>query len=83
MKVHTLKTWSEYFTDILNGTKTFEVRKNDRDFKIGDILQLEEWNQETGSFTSRHCSREVVYVLDGGQFGVEKGYVVMGLKEVS
>jgi hypothetical protein len=83
MKVHTLKTWPEYFTHIVNGIKTFEVRKNDRDFKVGDILRLEEWNPETGLFTSRYCTKEVIYLLNGGQFGIKKGYVVMGLQDVS
>ena len=34
-KTHDLKTWPEYFAEIANGNKTFELRKNDRDFESG------------------------------------------------
>ena len=40
MDVHYLKIKPEYYKDIDRGLKTFELRKNDRDFKVGDILML-------------------------------------------
>lgn len=44
--VHELKTWPYYFEEVWNGTKTFEVRKNDRDFRVGDTLILQEYDHE-------------------------------------
>jgi len=41
--VHDLKTWPLYFAAVSSGKKTFEIRKNDRDFKVGDILILKEF----------------------------------------
>ncbi|WP_339011306.1 DUF3850 domain-containing protein [Lactococcus garvieae] len=40
MKVHELKLDVKYFDEVKNDTKNFEIRKNDRDFKVGDILIL-------------------------------------------
>lgn len=40
MKTHELKLDVKYFDKVKNGTKNFEIRKNDRDFKVGDILIL-------------------------------------------
>ncbi|KXT63177.1 DUF3850 domain-containing protein [Lactococcus sp. DD01] len=40
MKTHELKLDVKYFDEVKNGTKNFEIRKNDRDFKVGDILIL-------------------------------------------
>lgn len=40
MKIHELKLDTEYFDDVKSGLKTFEIRKNDRDFKVGDVLAL-------------------------------------------
>lgn len=78
MKVHNLKTWSIYLRDIANGVKNFEVRRNDRDFKEGDILNLKEWNETTG-YTGNIIQKRVTYILHGGAFGIEEGFVVMGL----
>ena len=38
IKLHILKIKREYFNDILRGRKTFELRKNDRDFKVGEYV---------------------------------------------
>jgi ASC-1-like (ASCH) protein len=77
--IHELKTWNEYFEEVFMGHKTFEVRKADRPFAKGDTLILKEWNPKTEQYTGREMARTVSYVLDGGQLGVEKGFVVMAI----
>jgi hypothetical protein len=77
---HVLKTWPQYFSRILSHEKTFEVRQNDRDFQAGDFLDLREWCPETKEFTGHTALVTVSYVLHGGQFGIEAGYCVLGLK---
>ena len=42
-KTHELKVWSEFYDKISSKSKQFEVRKNDRDFKVGDTLILREF----------------------------------------
>lgn len=79
---HELKTWPEYFNEVIMNRKPFEVRKNDRNFSVGDWLYLREFDPLYGEYTGNNAVREVTYVLNGGQFGIESGYVVMGLKEV-
>lgn len=44
MREHELKTWPKYFERVRNGTKTFEVRNNDRDFQTGDTVILKEFD---------------------------------------
>ncbi len=46
--IHELKTWSAYFNEVFMGHKTFEVRKADRDFKVGDKLILIEGDIKEG-----------------------------------
>ncbi|GAB2021708.1 hypothetical protein RyT2_07820 [Pseudolactococcus yaeyamensis] len=43
MAIHRLKLHSDYFEAVKNGIKTFEIRKNDRGFKVGDTLILHLW----------------------------------------
>jgi ASC-1-like (ASCH) protein len=82
MKTHYLKTWPPYFERIKNGQKTFEVRKNDRDFQVGDTAILNEFNPKTQEFTGDEVIRIITYVLHGGQFGIESGFCVFGLSNV-
>lgn len=41
---HDLKIWPQYFCRVQDGSKTFEVRKNDRGFQPGDTVVLREWD---------------------------------------
>ncbi len=84
MKIHELKTWPDYFFRVFAGQKKFEVRKNDRDFQIGDTLLLKEYDPVKDEYTGREALREVSYILHGtGEFGIEHGYCVMSLKHQS
>lgn len=91
MQTHILKTEARYWDAAKRGQKTFEVRKNDRAFQTGDILELAKWNNEKpyGYITEDGHSDypgnalklrfRITYLLQGGQFGIEPGYCVLGL----
>jgi len=78
-----VKVWPKYFGDIISGKKPFEVRKDDRGYSVGKWLLLQEWEpifHETGGYTGRDCTCEITYKLEGGQFGIEAGYCVLGIR---
>lgn len=77
--IHELKILPEYFDAICLGHKTFEIRKNDRNFHVGDWLLLKEWNPETG-YTGYEILRYVSYILYDWQAGLKDGYCIMALK---
>lgn len=76
---HELKTWPEYFSPVSWGLKTFEIRNNDRNFMIDDILHLREYKPETEVYTGREIKVIVTYVLRGGEFGLMDGFVCLGI----
>ncbi|WP_234733417.1 ASCH/PUA domain-containing protein [Tellurirhabdus bombi] len=79
-KTHLLKTLPKYFDEIALGWKPFEVRKNDRNFQLGDYLILAKWNPDQNQYEDDEwLIKEVCYLLPGGQFGIEEGYCVLGL----
>lgn len=61
---HDLKIWPQYFEEVLIGNKKFELRSNDRGYKVGDILMLREWIPEDEKYTGRWCRAVVTYILD-------------------
>jgi hypothetical protein len=89
---HVLKTHARYFDAVADGRKTFEVRKNDRAFQTGDILELVKVENDhphayiapPGEHWSRkHTIRKrITYLLQGGQFGIEPGFCVLGLGDL-
>jgi hypothetical protein len=85
--IHYLKTWPAEYEAMMLGLKTFELRKNDRQFRVGDILSSQEYDPSLGPpegarFTGRSLSRRVIYILAGGKFGLHDDLVVMSLGPV-
>lgn len=78
-RVHKLKTWPVHFRDVKEGIKDFEVRKDDRDYQIGDYLWLYEYDPELQEYSGSSYGCRIKYMLKGGQFGIQEGYVVLGL----
>ncbi len=73
---HHLKTETEYYQDIEKGLKKFELRKNDRDFKVHDFLYLDE--TVDAKYTGRTLPpMEIKYILTGGKFGLQDGYCIL------
>lgn len=81
-RVHPLKVWPESFDDLLAERKTFEVRRDDRDYRVGDILYLMEWNPRTKSYTDRRIFRRVTFLAGLEKIGCP-GFVAMQLEHWS
>ena len=84
-KVHTLKILEKYADEVYKGTKTFEVRKNDRDFKSGDFVRFTVLTND-GARAMMHPLSEIkfgiMYVLDGFE-GLAPGYVAFSIYPVT
>jgi len=53
LKIHELKLDVKYFDDVKSGKKNFEIRNNDRDFQIGDILELKAFKDGKYAFRNK------------------------------
>jgi hypothetical protein len=49
--IHEVKILPKYFEEVQSGAKTFEYRKDDRGYKVGDIIRLMEYQPESGNYT--------------------------------
>ena len=82
MKLHELKIKEEYFNAILRGEKTFELRKNDRDYEVGDLIHfiktdgLEYFNHSKDTY-------RIIYILKNvPEYGLKKDYCILAIKKL-
>jgi hypothetical protein len=78
---HELKIPPKNYRDVRWGDKSFELGKNDRDYKIGDTIILREWDG-TNYTNSPPIQKFIAYILTSEEvgFGMEDGYCILGLE---
>lgn len=68
-----------YFEAVRNGSKTFEIRKDEDGFEVGDHIILCEWSGT--AYTGFTLEAEVTYILrDAEQYGLMPGFCILGIK---
>jgi hypothetical protein len=67
MAHHTCRSWCHLFEPILTGAKTHDLRIDDRNYQVGDVLQLQEYDITSGSYTGRELNALVTYITGRGE----------------
>lgn len=78
-KTHIIRLAAMYFDDVASGKKSFELRKNDRGYKEGDVLELMEFKD--GRNTGREIKADIIYMLEDYS-GLEEGFCILGIKVI-
>ena len=79
---HKIKILPKYYNQIFirpgEGCKRFELRKDDRDYQVGDTVTLQEWDPEQG-YTGNEITVGIIYVLRNcPEYGLMDGYCIFG-----
>lgn len=77
--IHQVKCVSPHFDDVREGLKTAELRKDDRDYRVGDTLRQLEY--EAGEYTGRFIEHIITHKLTGGPW-LADGYCMLSLGRV-
>lgn len=86
IRTHRLKVFAKYADAVLNGTKTFEVRKNDRGYEVGDKIVFDVVTNEgyaVGEAARHPLNGEdyrIDYILDGFE-GLAQKYVALAISK--
>jgi hypothetical protein len=78
--IHKLKIRPEFFEAVLQDQKRVEIRKDDRGFKVGHYLLLQEWDPEQESYTGREVVRRITHIMKGFE-GLQPRYVALSLAD--
>lgn len=63
MAIHEVKSWPYLFEAAVTGLKTHDIRNlGERDYRAGDTLVLQEFDQTKGAYTGRECSFVITYI---------------------
>lgn len=60
---HDLKVWPEFYPAMSERTKNFEIRKNDRDYRVGDRTTLRLWDPETNLYSGPQLQRTITHIM--------------------
>lgn len=81
-KTHELKTWPEPFHAIWHGSKKHEIRKNDRQYQVGDEVLLREFDPDTGIYWGRKILAAITYLTPGGLWGLPEDICVFSIEVI-
>lgn len=79
VNTHHLKCWPEYFDAVYHNIKSFEVRRNDRNYQVGDILVLQEYDPDVDEYTGRETRLRATYILRNYE-SINPDYIVIAIK---
>lgn len=91
MKLHELKILHEHLIDISIGKKTFELRKNDRDYQVGDLIRFIDVREDDSTANKNQIEPNIdentlyriTYVLKGvEQYGIDTDYCILAIKKL-
>lgn len=82
-RLHHIRLQENFADSVLCGEKSFELRRNDRGYQKGDLIEFEVVNSvgvpvEDHELNSRRY--KITYVLSG--WGMQDGFVALAIREV-
>lgn len=77
-KIIELKIKPEYFVAVMQGNKTAELRLNDRDYQVNDIMILREFDGT--KYTGHSVCAKITHILTNCGFGLQDGYAMLSFK---
>ena len=88
MKLHELKIKQEYLIDVALGNKTFELRYNDRDYQVGDLIRFIDisvgyTSNDVEPYIDENTLYRITYVLKNVEkYGLDKDYCILAIKKL-
>ena len=90
MKLHELKIKHEYLVEVATGVKTFVLRKNDRNYQVGDLIHfvdIKDTKQndkcDCDIYIDKNTLYKITYILkDVPQYGLDKDYCILAIKKM-
>lgn len=76
-KTHEVKIWPKYFDAVVEGRLTFQLRRDDRNYQVGERMLMREWDQ--GAYTGREVLAEITFKMERTRVPSERDLTTLGL----
>jgi hypothetical protein len=79
VRTHVLKCWPGFFNELWHHRKTFEIRKNDRDYQVKDKLEFQEYDQVNDTYSGRRMHFTITHLIPITVVvnGIGENYVIL------
>lgn len=89
VRTHDVKSWTRFFRPIVSGERVHELRRNDRDYRVGDRMHLREYDDVSDTYTGSYCeaaitsitSREIPCAVSDQ--GLNPDYCILSIRVLS
>lgn len=81
-KIHVLKIQDEYFKEVITGRKTFEIRLNDRNYTVGDLIHFVNIDKKEFKNYDNNLF-EITYIFQESEFGLQSNYCVFSIRKIN
>ena len=75
--IHDLRIEDNYLHNLRTGQKKVEIRLNDRDYQVGDILLFSKYHSHN---PDEHCRFEITHIHSG--LGMSFNYVALSVRQL-
>jgi hypothetical protein len=70
---HVIKIKKEHLKSVINGSKKAELRYDDRNYQVGQIVLMKEWMPTKKRFTGKGTHVRITHIIQCGHF-IESAY---------
>jgi hypothetical protein len=88
VKMHRLKSWPDFFAEMVAGWKRHDLRRLDRDFQVGDGVVYCEWDPSTQCYTGRRWIAAITYITSAdhpcalSDAGLKPGFAILSIRGI-
>ena len=82
MNLHNLKILDNFYKDVDEEKKTFELRKDDRNYKVDDLINFIVIDKK-GNQIKTDVVYQIIYILRNvSEYGLSSDYCILGIRKI-
>lgn len=82
MNLHSLKILDNFYKDVDEEKKTFELRKDDRNYKVDDLINFIVIDKK-GNQIKTDIVYQITYILRNvSEYGLSSDYCILGIRKI-